>query len=235
MDTRIIALHGAGMNAAAFGGLAPHFPAGAFEAWTFPGHDARQEGVGLLSIADMAQWVIERLAALPAGSVTLAGHSMGGLVAIEAAASPAVARVIALGAAATMPVHEDLLRMAREDSAGAQALIAKWGCDPAHPQAENIRQLVRGLMQKVPADCLYYDLAACNAYAGAAGCAKPLGVIAGTHDKMARAVAGRALADSCAKAQGEAPGANYAEINCGHFMIFENPLGTAQAISALAA
>jgi pimeloyl-ACP methyl ester carboxylesterase len=167
--------------------------------------------------------------------VDLVAHSMGGLVAIEAAASPAVARVIALGAAATMPVHEDLLRMAREDSAGAQALIAKWGCDPAHPQAENIRQLVRGLMQKVPADCLYYDLAACNAYAGAAGCAKPLGVIAGTHDKMARAVAGRALADSCAKAQGEAPGANYAEINCGHFMIFENPLGTAQAISALAA
>jgi len=43
---KIIAIHGAGMNAAAFGSLAPHLTDYHFQALNLPGHDAHKDELG---------------------------------------------------------------------------------------------------------------------------------------------------------------------------------------------
>ncbi|MFM8678209.1 MAG: alpha/beta fold hydrolase, partial [Alphaproteobacteria bacterium] len=93
-----------------------------------PGH-GRSQGAPLGSIADMAGWVLRALDAVGSDAAALAGHSMGALVALAtAAAAPGRVRGLALlGAAASMPVHPDLLEAARAGDHAAIDLVAYWG------------------------------------------------------------------------------------------------------------
>ena len=75
----IVALHGAGMTGAVFGGMAPHLLEHSFRALTFPGHDAKADSALLQDIAGMAAWVKSRLENGP-DDVVLLGHSMGCLL-----------------------------------------------------------------------------------------------------------------------------------------------------------
>jgi len=71
-----------------------------------PGH-GRSAGAPLASIAAMADWIIRLLDALALDDAVLVGHSMGSLVAIDAAARhPARVRAIAL-VGCTVPMTLD--------------------------------------------------------------------------------------------------------------------------------
>lgn len=232
MTHHIIALHGAGMNAGIFGALASQLAAsgfaGGFQALTLPGHRTDDEAAFLLhSIAEMAQWLLARIDAHPAASVLLVGHSMGALVALSAARHPKIVGIVAMGAAPTMPVNDSLLQMAAADSAAAQRLVVKWSCDPAHPQAETIRQLTADVMAAVPAAALGTDLAACHAVAELPPPAKPLLVISGRFDKMTPPERGAALAAMAAGGQ--------VVLEAGHMMFLERAPETAAAIADFAA
>lgn len=226
MTTHLIAIHGAGMNAGIWGALAPQLAAanlGGLLAPNLPGHGP-DGGAGLADIAAMARFVEGKLADLPAGDdAVLLGHSMGALTALAAAAHPRVRGVVALGAAARMPVNPQLQAQAEGDPAAAQKMIVKWSCDPSHPQHDAVRDVTLTIMQKTPAGVLAGDLAACNAFAGVAPFGKPLLVICGQNDKMTPAAAGAALAEDM--------GGQVLVLPCGHMMMLERTSDVAAAIS----
>lgn len=227
---KILAIHGAGMNAAAFGSLAPLLADYAFQAVTLPGHDER--GAPLRSIQQMADWVKERIHTAD-GQVVLLGHSMGALIALQAANAPGVAGLVLIGAAAAMPVNPDLLKTAHEKPGDAIGLMVKWSVYKDHPQGETVRPVVESLMKSVPAGALAADLEACNSFAEgarlASGLHKPALVLAATHDKMTRSMEGEGLARLM-------PSAQYHVIaGAGHMMMIEQPMDTANEIKAFLA
>src|ERR1700732_3053893 len=109
----IVLLHGAGFDHTSwalhsrwfahhgYGVLAPDLP----------GH-GRSSGAPLSTIADMADWTAALLDAAGSAKAWLVGHSMGSLVALEAAARhpTRVSALSLIGTAAIMTVGPDLLK-----------------------------------------------------------------------------------------------------------------------------
>ncbi len=226
----IIAIHGAGMQANAWDLLLADLllpdltGAGlACRALSLPGHGDRK-GDLLPSVEAMADWLRGEIGENPPQSTFLLGHSMGALVALEAARSQAVCGLILAGAAAAMPVHPDLLRQAGETPQDAAALILKWGVPRHHPDAAAF------LKERMCPSALANDLAACDAYAGgenaATGCGKPALVISGSDDKLAKAASGQALAEMM-------PQGRFCLIDgCGHMPMAETPAEMTRQIKA---
>lgn len=210
----IIAIHGAGMSAAAWDSLKPLLAGHDLRAVSLPGHG--DGAAPLPDIAAMADWLRAKIGT---GSCILLGHSMGALVALKAAVgNPAVEGIILCGAAAEMPVNADLLRTAFETPDKAAALVLKWGVSSAHPAADSLRATLKETMH--PA-ALGVDLKACDDFkegvALAAALDVPALVICGAADKMAAPAAGRALA-------GLIRGAVCAVLaDGGHMMMAEQP------------
>ena len=85
-----------------------------------PGH-VRSAGPALTSIEAMADWLLALMSAAGVPQAALAGHSMGSLVALEAAArAPERAtRLVMLGSCVPMPVPQALLELSLTDTAAA--------------------------------------------------------------------------------------------------------------------
>ncbi|MBI3706953.1 MAG: alpha/beta fold hydrolase, partial [Proteobacteria bacterium] len=143
-----------------------------------PGH-GRSAGPALATIGALADWTIKLLDAAGAAKAAVVGHSLGALIALEAAArTPARIWALALlGIAERMQVHPDLLKSAAANDHIAIDLIASWGFGRrAHlggARAPGLWMLGGGvrLLERSPDRALATDLAACNAYDGAAAAA----------------------------------------------------------------
>jgi pimeloyl-ACP methyl ester carboxylesterase len=225
----IIALHGAGMQAGIWGGMMPHLLDYHVSPVSLPGHDPKKDDQPLATIQDMAQWVRDHIAGLPQNlPYVLMGHSMGALVALEAAKDAAVQSVILMGAAAAMPVNADLLALAADKPEEAGAMIRKWGIYKGHPQAEAVATVVKAIMVSTRQEALAIDLKACNDYTAGAATAtalqKPALVISGEADKMTRALDGQYLADVLPQGQ------HVLLPDCGHMMMMEHPIESALEI-----
>jgi pimeloyl-ACP methyl ester carboxylesterase len=224
----IMAIHGAGMTGGAWGGIVPHLLDHSFRASTLPGHDPKAGGSLLPDIAGMAGYVRDRLTGMPEASVVLAGHSMGGLVALSASSHPAVAALVLMGCAAQMPVNADLLKTAQEKPAEAIGLLIKWGVWPGHQQVGAVRTVLGSVMNGADPRAVYNDLKACDDFKEgeqlAMSCDKPALVISAEHDKLTRPAEVEKLA-------GVFRGGTYTLLkDCGHMMMIERPIETAQAI-----
>ncbi|MFO1320028.1 MAG: alpha/beta hydrolase [Burkholderiales bacterium] len=160
-----------------------------------PGH-GRSGGPPLTSVEAMADWIIALLDAAGVGRAVLVGHSMGSLIAIEAAARfpDRVAKVVLVGTAFPMKVSDELLNATRDDEPLAQDMVNIWSHSayahyPGNPGpgfwviGENLR-----LMQRQKPGVMHVDFTACNAYAnGAVAAAKaacPALLILGKRDIM---------------------------------------------------
>jgi pimeloyl-ACP methyl ester carboxylesterase len=226
----IVLLHGAGFDHTTwalhsrwfahhgYGVLAPDLP----------GH-GRSSGAPLQAIADMADWTAALLDAAGVAKAWLVGHSMGSLIALEAAARhPAKVSALGLiGTAATMTVGPDLLKAAEANDHSAVDMVSIWGLGF---QAGLGGSLAPGLWmhsgaQRVLEQCrpgvLFNDLNACNAYqnalAAAAQVTVPATFILGERDLMTPAKAGKALASALPNSRTVViPGA-------GHMMMVERP------------
>lgn len=137
-----------------------------------PGH-GRSQGEGLRSVEDMADWILALLKAAQAQSAVLVGHSMGSLIALEAAsrAPDTIAKAVMVGSAFPMRVSDELLAATRDDEPAAQDMVNIWSHAstahyPSNPGpgfwviGENLR-----LMQRQKPGVMHADFAACNAYA----------------------------------------------------------------------
>jgi pimeloyl-ACP methyl ester carboxylesterase len=235
----VIFIHGAGMDHTIWALQTRYF---AYHGRTvlaldLPGH-GRSEGPALDSIDALAAWLGRFIEAAGVGEVSLAGHSLGALMALECAASlgDRLRALALLGAAPSLPVHADLLAAAAADDPLAFELITSWAHGSTGHRGGNRAPglwLLGGgerLLQRSRPGVLSCDLIACNAYPAARGLevaaevACPSLVLLGTQDRMAPAKAGRELAAAI-------PGATLTAIpESGHMMMLEKPNETLDAL-----
>ena len=205
-----------------------------------PGH-MQSAGPALASIEAMADWLLALLDAAGVREAALAGHSMGSLVALEAAArAPArVTRLVMLGTAVPMPVPAVLLELGRNDPLAAieRVIVYSFSTLAAKPSYPGpgvwLRGSGRALMRQVLArssDPLLFhnDFAACNNYAnGLDAAAKvqcPSHLVLGQFDQMTLARGAQAVAGVLK--------ASVHTVPAGHFLMQECPDATLAAVRA---
>ena len=200
-----------------------------------PGH-GRSEGAPPETIDDMAAWLGRARDAIGLERAVLAGHSMGALIAFSAAAAAPerTEKLILLGPAAAMPVHDDLLDAARRNDHKAIELITYWGLsrDSQIGGHRSPGLWMNGggqrLLESADDGVLAAGLAACAAFADgeARACrvkAETL-LILGERDMMTPVKGGLALARTILHSR-------HVELKgCGHMMLAERPNETLDAM-----
>jgi pimeloyl-ACP methyl ester carboxylesterase len=196
-----------------------------------PGH-GRSSGPAIASVEAMADWLLAVLDALGVAQASLVGHSMGSLIALEAAArAPTRARrLVMVGTAYPMVVAPALLDTAANDPQAAIASVNTWShstqaAKPSHPgpgawlRGGSVA-LMRRMQAADPAGNLFLtDFRACDAYRGGIEAARrvrcPATIVIGRRDQMTAAKDAKAIAD----ALGVVPVA----IEAGHALMTEAP------------
>jgi pimeloyl-ACP methyl ester carboxylesterase len=168
-----------------------------------PGHN-RSAGPALKSVEAMADWLLALLDAAGVQRAALAGHSMGSLVALEAAgkAPQRATHLLMLGTAYPMAVSPALLDTAKNEPLRAIDMVvtfshATLGAKPSYPgPGAWVRGGNRALMRQVLAaqnDAMLFhtDFAACDAYRGGEAAASrvvavacPVRFVLGDADQM---------------------------------------------------
>ena len=195
-----------------------------------PGH-GRSEGPPLASVEALADWVLALLDAAGVHAVHLVGHSMGSLIALEAAArAPArAAGLVMVGTAYPMKVSDALLTTARDDPSRAIAMVNTFShsglaSKPSYPgPGAWLRGGSSALMHRIqsdaPGNLFEHDFRVCDAYAGgmeaAARVTCKAHLIVGSRDVMTPAKATRELAGTL--------NAAISRISSGHALMQEAP------------
>ena len=165
-----------------------------------PGH-GNSDGPCLDSIEKIADWLEEVFKKLNLNDLILVGHSQGWLEILEYAHKykSRLKKLIFVGGSNKMPVHPDLIELAKNGDSDAIKLMMKWGyegskkfigCNPV----EKIIQSPRDIRE-----ILAVDLIACNNYQNGSVAAKaincPTLFILGELDKMANLESGKKFAN----------------------------------------
>ncbi len=196
-----------------------------------PGH-MRSAGPALSSVEAMADWLLAVLDAAGVKQAALAGHSLGSLVALEAAArAPERAtRLLMFGAAVPMSVTDALLNASRDAPHQAIDMVVTYSfstlaAKPSYPgPGVWLRGAGRGLMRQVLAhsgDPLLFhtDFVACNDYKSGLAAAERVRcaahLILGAADQMTAPRGAREVAAALK--------ATVHTVPAGHFLMQESP------------
>src|SRR3954464_9249976 len=193
----LVFVHGAGLDHSLFGLQSRYFGYHGRNvlALDLPGH-GRSEGPPLPTIRAMADWLFAVLDAQGIAAASIVGHSMGALVALEAAnrRPQRVQRIACIGIAYPMKVSEAFLEAARKNEQTAFDMETIWGHAAQVPFGGNPNpgmwmygDMLARLSRLAPG-VLYSDLKACNDYASALESAAkvkcPVLMILGARDVM---------------------------------------------------
>ncbi len=200
-----------------------------------PGH-GRSSGPALPSVEAMADWLNTLLDVAGVQKAILIGHSMGSLIALEAASRQPqrVAGIALVGTAYPMKVSTALLDAAREREPAAIDMVNIWSHSsiaqkpsapgPGFYVPGGSRRLMQRMSQRNPAHLFFNDFSACNAYANgeqaaallaAHGCAALF--LLGLKDMMTPAKAAASL-------QAQLPRSQVLKLEaCGHALMAEQP------------
>ena len=203
----VVFIHGAGCDRTGWMLPARWF---AHHGWSvlapdLPGHGL-SKGAPLTSIDAMVAWLGRLLDAARIERTALVGHSMGGAIAIEAAANfgTRITGLGLIGTAATIAVGPALLEAAQKSPDAAYDMMTAWALSTAAKRGGNpvpglwmaggVRRIFGGNAPGV----LATDLTACAAWtsgpAAAARVACPAHIIVGALDVMTPAKTGEELA-----------------------------------------
>jgi pimeloyl-ACP methyl ester carboxylesterase len=165
-----------------------------------PGHQ-RSDGPVLPDVEALADWVLALLDAAGVARAALVGHSMGSLIALEAAARAPdrFTHLAMLGTAYPMKVSAALLDMARDDPLKAIDMTnafshSGFAAKPSYPgpgswlQGGNRALMRRVLAGRTDLNLFHHDFGVCDRYAGgmqaAAAVRCPVSFIVGEYDQM---------------------------------------------------
>ena len=211
-------------------------------AFDLPGH-IRSAGPALTNIEAMADWVLKAMKAAGVQRAALVGHSMGSLVALEAAATAPdrVSHLAMMSTAVPMPVPQALLDLGHTDTLAAIDRVVMFSfstlaAKPSYPgpgmwtrgaaRALMRQVLTTSKMAKTDANLFVTDFSACNAYSrgleAAAGVRCPATLVLGAHDQMTMPKAAREVAQRLK--------ARVVTVNAGHFPMVEAPDPTLAAL-----
>jgi len=164
-----------------------------------PGHG--RSGGAPLGVEAAGRWVASLVEASGVRHAALVGHSMGSLIALEAAThlGARASALVMVGTAFPMKVSSKLLELCQRDALAAIDVVnilsnSTWAAKPSHPgpgfsiHGSN-RALMRRMQRGYAAGNLFYaDFKACDAYAGleaAAGQVRcPVTLVLGARDQM---------------------------------------------------
>ena len=199
----LLLIHGAGGNALHWPTDLRRLPDGAVYALDLPGH-GRSAGQGRCTIGDYAEVVFGFMDALGLQRCVLAGHSMGGAIALECALRypGRLAGLILAATGARLPVAPQVLQGLADDFPATIGLLADW----AHgAQVDgNLDRIYRRRLRELPAAILRNDFLACDAWdrrADIATIGLPALVICGAVDRMTPVANSRFLAEQIPDAQ----------------------------------
>lgn len=172
----LVLVHGGGNDHSAWGLQTRYFAHHGYNVLVpdLPGH-GRSGGATPTTIDAFGEWLWRFADAAGVDAAHLAGHSMGSLIVLAAAArAPGrVSSLTLIGPSDHMQVHPDLLTAAAANDPVAWEMITDWGFGkPAHKGGHQapglwLRGGGRALLASCPADVLGSDLAACNDWTGA--------------------------------------------------------------------
>ncbi|MFM7254151.1 MAG: alpha/beta fold hydrolase [Betaproteobacteria bacterium] len=201
-----------------------------------PGH-GRSAGGPLPSIHALADWCVDLLDALKVTTAAWIGHSMGSLIALDAAAryrERSWANIL-LGSALPMRVSDALLEAAENNEARAFDMITRWSHSGIHHHPGtpgpgfSIYNQARRLMERQVRGVLAVDFGACHRYADGAERARaivqPTLLVSADRDAMTPPKAASGLLAAI-------PGAKSCLIgSAGHQMMAEQPDAVRRALT----
>ena len=196
-----------------------------------PGH-GRSTGRPLDSVEALSDWTLAALDAVGVEHATLVGHSMGSLIALEAAgrAPERVTRLVMMGTAYPMKVSDALLNTSRDTPLKAIDMVnafshAGIAAKPSFPgPGVWLHGASRALMRRVlagqrGANLFHHDFSVCDRYArgmeAAANVRCPVDFVLGAHDQMT------SPKQTCEIAQ--ALTARVTTVDAGHSLMSEAP------------
>ena len=198
-----------------------------------------RSGGAPLGVAEAGRWVAGFIEAAGLRSAALVGHSMGSLIALEAAAQlgARASALVMVGTAYPMTVSPKLLELCQRDVLAAIDLVnalsnSTHAAKPSHPgpgfsiHGSN-RALARRMQRNHRAGNLFLaDFSACDAYAGLESTAQrvtcPVTLVLGARDQM---TAPQAVAPVAAALK-----PRVVTLPVGHNLMAEAPDGVLQAI-----
>jgi pimeloyl-ACP methyl ester carboxylesterase len=196
-----------------------------------PGH-MRSAGQPLPSVEALAQWTLALLDAAKVQRAALVGHSMGSLIALDAAskAPERVSALVMVGTAVPMKVSQVLLDLSRDNPQAAIDMVVTFShstlaAKPSYPGPGSwLRGGSRALLRKVQASAahpslFHHDFSVCNDYQRGLQAAQsvvcPATLILGTADQMTQPKQAREIALALK--------AEVIELNAGHSLMTEAP------------
>ncbi|MBX2838032.1 MAG: alpha/beta hydrolase [Gammaproteobacteria bacterium] len=243
----LVMLHGSGLNRTVWILLARYFARRGFNvvAPDLPGHGA-SEGEPPQTIEEQGVWVnnlLDVLAqehGLPTAQMTVVGHSMGSLTAIETTVGRLadVNRLILLGTSYPMAVGDALLAAAKANDYAAIDMISIFGHANGSRLGANrvpgisALNMAMVLLEQAAPGVLHNDLAACQLYRGAEAAGDAMkesvqvSIIAGDQDKMT-SMKGTVAVQQLFNAE------LHVLTSCGHMQMSEQPEQTLQALKRI--
>ncbi len=204
----------------------PHSPTYALD---LPGH-GRSEGRGRDSIQAYGEWLVSFLDTAGLDRAVLAGHSMGGGIALNLALRhpERVAGLALVATGARLRVAPAILEGFRHHPERTARLVAEWAFGPEAP-AELVRRGLREMVD-VPASVFLADFVACDRFdvmPRLGEIAAPAVVVCGTKDVMTPPKYSTYLRDHI-------PGAELCLVEgAGHMVMLERPVEVVKSLAAL--
>lgn len=209
-----------------------------------PGH-GRSKGAAKRSVEDMADWLLALLEAAGVQQAALVGHSMGSLIALEAAQRALqkpqlrITQLALLGSTFPMKVSDALLTTARDNEIAAidmvnifshSSMAQKPSCPgPGFSVMGGARRLMQRMSAINPEQLFYQDFYACNAYANGDAAARsvqcPVLFIFGAKDIMTAPKTAKGLLAAM-------PHAQSVTVDAGHSMMQEQPDAVLDSLAA---
>jgi pimeloyl-ACP methyl ester carboxylesterase len=231
----VVFVHGAGFDHSVFGLQSRYF---GYHGWNvlaldLPAH-GRSDGPPLPSVPAMAEWVMKVLRAAGVEKASLVGHSMGSLIALEAAARHPgrVERIALVATAYPMKVGAPYLEAAQRNDFAAFDMSTIWGhaaqaslgANPNPGMWMHGDALAR--LRRLAPGVLYNDLKAANDYvfAGEVNC--PVLFVLGARDVMTPPRGAQALQEKLKESQ------TVLVDGSGHTLMAEAPDATLDALAA---